>query len=256
MNSQNIISQLLELSHQLGQETRGFALLGEGNTSARLDDENGAPTFAVKASGAALETLDERGLAHCDSNDVLALFQNPDASDNEIDEALLAARISPESRKPSTEALFHAYLLTLPDVHFVGHTHPRAVNALLCSPRARDFTEKRLFPDQIVCCGAASVTVPYVHPGVPLALAIREQVEAFHDRFGHTPRTIFLKNHGFIALGKTPQAVLAATLMAEKAAHIFLGASTLGGPTFMSAENVARIAGWPAEHYRQQMLNL
>ena len=256
MNSQNTISQLLELSHQLGQEARGFALLGEGNTSARLEnDADGNAIFAVKASGATLETLDENGLALCRLDDILALFQSPTASDEEIDDALLSARTS-QSRKPSTEALFHAYLLSLPDVNFVGHTHPRAVNALLCSPRARDFTEKRLFPDQIVCCGAASVTVPYVHPGVPLALAIREQVETFRFRFGYAPRTIFLKNHGLIALGKTPQAVFAATLMAEKAARIFINAAALGGPVFLSAENVARIAAWPAEHLRQQMLNL
>jgi rhamnose utilization protein RhaD (predicted bifunctional aldolase and dehydrogenase) len=251
MNSQ-CLSALLDLSHELGQEARGLAILGEGNTSTRLDDAS----FAVKASGSSLSTLDEKGVACCRIADVLALFEREDVTDEEVEATLLASRLYESDRKPSTEALFHAYLLTLPDVHFVGHTHPIHVNALLCSPRAEDFASKRLFPDEIVCCGATSVLVPYVNPGVPLARAIRERVEAFHQAYGRVPRLVLLQNHGIIALGATPQAVLATTLMAEKAARIHLGAASIGGSSFLSDEQVAYIAGWTAELYRQKVLNL
>src|SRR5262249_10914122 len=47
------LAALLQLSHDLGREDRPFAILGEGNTSARL---NGG-RFAVKASGCSLGTL-------------------------------------------------------------------------------------------------------------------------------------------------------------------------------------------------------
>ncbi len=247
-----LLHALLDLSHELGREERRFAILGEGNTSARISEGE----FMVKASGSSLSNLSRSGLALCRTEPVLSLFQNADASDDEIEGVLLAARRSDNERKPSTEALFHAYLLSLPDVHFVGHTHPEAVNSLLCSPHAADFASKRLFPDQIVCCGAASPLVPYVHPGVPLALAIKREVEAHIERFGDVPRLVLLRNHGLIALGKTPNAVLAATLMAEKAARIFVGAASTGGPQFMAEEQVARIAGWNAEHYRQKVLGL
>ena len=243
---------LLEMSHQLGDEKRGFAILGEGNTSTRLDDDG----FAVKASGSSLHNLDIGGVARCRRAQILELFEHPELSDDEIETALLASRAFVEDRKPSTEALFHAYLLGLPDVHFVGHTHPIAINALMCSPRAAEFASKRLFPDEIVCCGARSVLVPYVNPGVPLARAIRDEVEAFRQTWNQVPRLILLGNHGMIALGKTPDAVLATTLMAEKAAHIWLGAVALGGPTFLSDEQVEYIAGWNAEAYRQKVLNL
>ena len=245
-------SQLLELSHSLGLEGRDLAILGEGNTSMRLDDG----TFAVKASGSNLGSLTPEGIAVCHFEQVLALFDRKIERDEEVDEALLDSRVNPESRKPSTEALFHAYLLTLPDVNFVGHTHPVTVNGILSSPRAQDFARHRLCPDEIVCCGAASALVPYVNPGVPLARAIREEVEAFRAASGQVPRVILLGNHGLIALGKTPQAVLATTLMAEKAARIFTGAVALGGPTFLTAEQVTYIAGWTAEHYRQKVLKL
>ncbi|HEX8464914.1 MAG TPA: class II aldolase/adducin family protein [Abditibacterium sp.] len=136
------ISELLELSHELGSPTRGLAILGEGNTSTRLNDQ----TFAVKASGSSLGTLDESGVARCRTADVLALFERENLSDEDIEEALLASRTSGSDRKPSTEALFHAYLLSLLDVEWVGHTHPIAVNSLLCAPRASDFAFRRLFP--------------------------------------------------------------------------------------------------------------
>lgn len=246
------LQPLLDLSHELGREDRRFAILGEGNTSTRLSSEE----FAVKASGSSLSNLTRSGIALCRTQPVLELFQTPDASDDDIERVLLEARQSDGERKPSTEALFHAYLLSLEGVNFVGHTHPEAVNALLASPHAQDFASKRLFPDQIVCCGACSPLVPYVHPGVPLAIAIKTQVEAHVERFSEIPRLVLLRNHGLIALGKTPAAVLAATLMAEKAARIFLGAASIGGPTWMDKGNVARIAGWNAEHYRQKVLGL
>ncbi len=252
MNNSFVISQLLELSHQIGREDRGLAILGEGNTSTKID----AQTFAVKASGSSLGTLTAAGIAICRNDAILSLFEQPNLSDDEIDGALLASRVDPNSKKPSTEALFHAFLLTLPEIEFIGHCHPIAVNGVGCSPRGRDFAQKSLFPDQIVCCGAPMAFVPYTTPGVPLARAIREEVERYQVQFGKPPRAIILQNHGLIALGKTPNAVLATTLMAEKAAKIFIGAAACGGPTFMSDEQVAYIAGWSAEAYRQKMLNL
>jgi hypothetical protein len=40
---------------------------------------------------------------------------------------------------------FHAYLLSLPDINFVGHTHATYINQILCSPRAADFCRNETF---------------------------------------------------------------------------------------------------------------
>jgi rhamnose utilization protein RhaD (predicted bifunctional aldolase and dehydrogenase) len=246
------LEKLLDLSHELGAEGRGMAILGEGNTSTRRDGS----TFWVKASGTQLRTLTAGQVVACRNEAIAKLLDQSRASDDEVHHALLGARVDPQAMKPSVEALFHSYLLGLPDVNYVGHVHAIAVNQILCSPRAREFAEKRIFPDEIVCCGAESVLVPYVDPGLVLAQVIREKTRAFIGKHGTFPRLILLENHGIIAPGKTPQAVLAALLMAEKTAQIWAGAAALGGPVFLSPENVRRIADRPDEHYRQRALKL
>ena len=167
-----ILKELLALAHGLGREDRGLAILGEGNTSARTS----SATFAVKASGLNLSSLSSAGLTECRFDALLPLLEARSTSDQAVERALLAARVDPRARKPSVEAMFHAYLLALPGVRFVGHTHPVAVNGLLCSDSARRFAAGRLFPDEIVCCGEV-VRAGCLHRSGPQA------------RQGHPPRS-------------------------------------------------------------------
>ena len=250
----SVSERVLRLSHELGREERRLAILGEGNTSARVS----ANTFVVKASGSNLATLSPLGLTECRFTDLLALLDKRAMDDASIDAALFASRIEPTAKKPSVEAIFHAYLLTLPGVNFVGHTHPIAVNQILCTRHARTFAKRRLFPDEIVCCGVESVFVPYLDPGLKLAQGIRSAVVAYIKRVSRPPRVILLENHGLIALGSTPESVLAATFMGAKAAEIFLGAAAIafGKPRFLSSAQIERIAGRPDEHYRQKALGI
>ncbi|MBM3840869.1 MAG: class II aldolase [Verrucomicrobia bacterium] len=246
------VNELLQLSRAIGREDRHLAILGEGNTSAKL---NGAQ-FAVKASGCSLATLSEADVTVCDSAKVLAILNQRNIRDEAIDQALMDSRVDGQGKKPSVEAMFHAWLLTLEGVGFVGHCHPVAANQILCSPRARDFAERRLFPDEVVCCGPASVFIPYTDPGLPLSREIRDRTSAFIQQHDTVPRLILLQNHGLIALGGTPNAVLACLLMANKAAAIFMGAAALGGPNFLTPQHVDRIAGRPDEAHRQRQLNI
>jgi rhamnose utilization protein RhaD (predicted bifunctional aldolase and dehydrogenase) len=243
---------LVALSNDLGAEHRGLAILGEGNASARLSDE----TFIVKASGSNLGTLTEADVTECRFAPLLSMLDRNDLSDKEVDDELFACRVDPSAKKPSVEALFHAYLLGLPEINFVGHTHPVHINQILCSQRARELATKKLFPDDIVCCGAASVFVPYTDPGLRLSQIIRRETTQFIEDFGIPPRVILLENHGIITLGRSPEGVRAAMFMAEKAAQIFAGAVAFGGPQFLSEEHVSRIGGRPDEHHRQRMLKL
>jgi rhamnose utilization protein RhaD (predicted bifunctional aldolase and dehydrogenase) len=246
------IQALLDLSHEIGREDRQLAILGEGNTSVKLSPEQ----FAVKSSGCNLAGLVEADVTVCDSPRVLSLLDKRQMTDEDLNLALMNARADGLGKKPSIESLFHAWLLTLRDVNYVGHCHPLTANQVLCSPRARDFAERRLFPDEVVCCGTQSVFIPYADPGLALAREIAERTRSFVEKEGCVPRLILLQNHGIIALGSTPQAVLATILMATKAAAIFMGAAAMGGPNFLNPQHVERIAGRPDEAYRQRQLKI
>ena len=97
--------------------------------------------------------------------------------------------------------------------------------------------------------------MPYRDPGVPLARAIQRGVAAHRRRYGDTPRLILLENHGIIALGDTPQAVLAVTAMAVKAAEIRWGALLAGGARTLSRRQARAIARRPDEQYRRRLLS-
>src|SRR5438045_3230042 len=165
------LAALVKLSHSLGAPERRLAILGEGNTSTRLSNDQ----FAVKASGCNLATLGEGDITVCDTARILKLLDTKKLTDAAIDQTLFDARVNSKAKKPSVESIFHAWLLTLDGVEFVGHTHPISVNQILCSPRARDFAERRTFPDEVVCCGPESVFVPYIDPGLALAREIRDR---------------------------------------------------------------------------------
>jgi rhamnose utilization protein RhaD (predicted bifunctional aldolase and dehydrogenase) len=252
MDAVAIRKTLVELSRRLGDENRHLAILGEGNTSARVSDE----TFVVKASGSTLATMTDDTLVECRFAPLLAIMDATGVSDEKVEAELAGCKVNAAARKPSVEAMFHAYLLSLPGVGFVGHTHPVSVNQILCSPLSAVFSERRAFPDDIVCCGPSSVLIPYEDPGLKLAQMIRVKVQEFIARVGATPRVILMENHGVITLGPTPESVEAAMRMTDKSARIFIGAAALGGPRFLSDETVKRIGGRLDEKYRQKMLGL
>jgi rhamnose utilization protein RhaD (predicted bifunctional aldolase and dehydrogenase) len=249
---QNLLIDLLSLSHEVGREDRGLAILGEGNTSVKLSEE----TFLVKASGTCLGTLKEEDVVECRFSALLPLLDKEGMSDEDMDNALLAARVDAKAKKPSVEAVFHAYFLSLPNVKFVAHSHATHVNQILCSPRAKDFATNRMFPDEIVVCGPRSVYLPYTDPGLKLSQAIRRETESFIKKQQRQPQVVLMQNHGVITLGKSWQAALYAMLMAEKAAKIFVGAAAMGGPVFFSEANTKRITGRPDEAYRQRALKM
>ncbi|MDG2012748.1 MAG: class II aldolase/adducin family protein [Pirellulaceae bacterium] len=252
MKNNESLSNLLNLSHNLGDPSLELAILGEGNTSAQIDNK----TFLVKASGSCLATLQPTDVVECQFEPLLSMLQNQSMSDQEIVDGLMLSRVDSTAKKPSVEALFHAYLLSLPEVQFVGHTHSVSINQILCSPQAKQFALHKLFPDDVVCCGTESVFVPYTDPGLKLSQVIQAETTRFMQKHKTYPRVILLENHGIITLGSSPQAVEAAMLMADKAAKIFVGTFALGGPSFLKAEDVHRIANRIDEHYRQRALQI
>ena len=246
-----ILDELVRMSHYLGDPNKPFAILGEGNTSAKIDDDS----FYVKASGTSLGTMTAADFLAVSISRVTAILDDKKASDADVDRVLRQSLLDPgEKRKPSVETMLHALLLKYPEYRFIGHTHPVSTNAILCSVNAKYSMSGRLCPDHIVVMGHKSVYVPYVDPGLVLAREVRRRVEKYIDAEGVLPKCIMLQNHGLIAMGDSSRKVTNITDMAEKMSKVLVGAYAAGGPRFMKAEDVRRIDTRPDEHYRQKLL--
>jgi rhamnose utilization protein RhaD (predicted bifunctional aldolase and dehydrogenase) len=252
MSQDEILEQLMEVSHRLGRPEMDCVILGEGNTSARADEHS----FWIKASGASLPNITAAGFVRVSFKKVLALLEGSDVSDQEVKSALSAAKQDPVSGHPSVETLLHAQFLQLDGVNFVAHTHATAVNMLACSQAFPDAFQGRLFPDEIVLCGVAPLLVPYTDPGVPLARSVKKLLAEYLEQHGERPKIAILQNHGLIAFGGSAQQVVDVTAMAIKSARTLLGTYAAGGPRFLSPQDVARIHTRPDELYRRQQLGL
>jgi len=247
-SKQQILSALATMSRSLAA-AKDLVILGEGNTSARCGDE----TFFVKASGTSLAGITEKGFVEVRFVPVLKLLERLEADDETIAQTLRQAKFDQAAAAhPSVETLFHAFLLTLPGVRFIGHVHPVAVNSLLCSARSREILSGRLFPDEIVVCGPEPAYVTYCDPGLVLAKEIKRESLAYQEKWAAAPKAVLIENHGLIALGSTPREVEAICVMWEKTARILLGTLAAGGPRFLAPEHVNRIHSRPDEVVRRR----
>ena len=218
------MKEILELARDISD----YTICGEGNVSVR-DGDN----FKIKASGTSLHTLSEEDLTLCDLNG------------NQLD---------PSHKKPSIETSFHAWIMkNFPEVNFIAHSHPPNTTKILCSESVYDFANNRWFPDQIVRNGTKSCVVPYAPPGQAILKLVEEYVTKFIDHEGFFPKLILLQNHGIITASGSKKDCVAASLMCEKSADIFIGAKLLGGVKFLTKQEVADVDLCPNENYRRNM---
>src|SRR4051794_6311627 len=250
MQSDTVLASLIALSRDIGRPERELAILGEGNTSADAGDG----TFWVKASGSQLAMIDAGGFSRVRLGSMLELLDAPRLSDEQVAAGLRGALVDPTARKPSVETFMHALCLAEGQASWVAHCHPVAANQILCSRLGAEPFLRQIFPDVIVVCGAVPAVVPYVDPGFALALAIRAELRRYRAAYGIAPRLLLMENHGILALGHTATEALNITLMADKWARILAGTYALGGPRFMSEEDVTRIDSRLDEHERRRRL--
>ncbi|ADD43719.1 class II aldolase/adducin family protein [Stackebrandtia nassauensis] len=244
------VADLTELSLTLGQANRDLVILAEGNTSVRL----GPGRMLVKASGSTMPTASESDFVELETAPLLELISSESSSDDEIDAVLRAARIDPAGPRPSMEALLHAICLEEAGATVVAHTHPIAVNAILCSDRAETLVAGSLFPDQIVVMGRHNLLVPYADPGLALARSVRDGLRQHRARHGAPPKVVYLVNHGIFVLADSPTQALAITDMTVKSARILLGALSAGEPRYLSDADAERIDVRPDEVRRRERL--
>ncbi len=248
---------LLRLGNALGEPTRDLVLSAEGNVSSRADNpEIGTSHMIIKASGCSLATMIEPDLLLVDRQVISPLLARESISDD-VTAATYRASVlggGTNPRMPSVEAILHTVLYDETHAQVIAHTHPTAVNAILCSASPELLVGGALFPDMIVVLGRRQLLLPYVDPGVPLALAVRDAVREFIAEEGFVPRVIYLANHGVFVLASSPDEALQITTMVVKVARIIFGSLAAGGPAFLPSHHVDRIENRPDEQYRRGLL--
>lgn len=250
MKHPEILKKLIQLSHELGREDRHLAILGEGNTSADLGDG----TFYVKASGSHLGAIDKGGFTRVKTQPIFDALESPDKSDETVKKVLEECRVDNKSKMPSVETFLHAICLREGGAKWIGHVHAVSVLKILCSSLGAKPFRRYIFPDAIVVCGRRVAEVPYVDPGIHLAVALRKSLRQFMDENGTAPKVILMVNHGPVILGKTERDVLNTMFMLDKWANILAGTYAVGSPQFLDETISDRIENRPDEHYRRHMI--
>lgn len=218
------MSKILELAHKVSP----FTVCGEGNVSSRYFDK-----FYIKSSGEDLSKLTLDGITLCD---------------------LDGNKVFEHHKKQSIETLFHSWIYkNFSEINYISHTHPINTVKILCSSKIDLFSERRLFPDQIVRNGHKSCVVPYSCPGKDLVDSLEKSVNKFVDREGFFPKLILLQNHGIITTGSGIEECITSTYVCEKSAEIFIGSIQLGEIHFLSLEQVNKINECPEENYRKKV---
>ena len=71
MQADEILTEVIAMSRTLGHPALDYVTLGEGNSSARIDNE----TFWVKASGAEMRTIEASGFVQVRFDGVLSMME-------------------------------------------------------------------------------------------------------------------------------------------------------------------------------------
>jgi rhamnose utilization protein RhaD (predicted bifunctional aldolase and dehydrogenase) len=250
MNKKDILKDLIQMSRNIGNPEYDYVILAEGNTSAKIDDNS----FYVKASGFYMENIDEKGFVEVSIETLLLILKQDSMSDDELKQSYIEATSSYSGIQPSIESILHAICINLGDAHFVCHTHPTAVNAVLCSRGAKKAFTGMIFPDEITVCGPAVLYIDWAQPGLDLAKKVWVKIEKFKEKYNMPPRVIVMQNHGLIALGQNSTQVENVTHMFVKACRIRHGTFANRGPRFLDEKDVYRIIQRPDEKYRENLI--
>ncbi len=207
--SDTALRDLLKISHAVGGD-EDLTQVGGGNTSVKT----ARGTMLIKASGTRLaEMREDRGWVELNLQGLLALLDDARLRGlpaQEREAALLrhlaVLRVGGPGERPSVECVVHALLDTV-----VVHTHPVAANVYGC---AQDGERALRELDGTGADADSLLWLPYGDPGYPLALALRDGLQAHaqnHEKSAAIAiKMIIQANHGFFVHAARPDDALAA----------------------------------------------
>lgn len=226
---------LLRLGKMLGNQGSVLTLGTEGSAAVKVSEDR----FLVTRRGACMRQIELSDLLEVNADKARALLEKEAMPE----EGVSGAMLDPAGPEPSSDMLTYAHLFALEGVEVIAHVQPVEINQIISSPRARQFADRRTLAEEVIACGSSSVLVPYMDPGLPLAREVVRKVMLWRDRNKRVPRLVLLQNHGMLVLGGTIESIVSSAEGAIKSARVFIGSATMGGPVFLSPNNVAYLEG-------------
>jgi L-fuculose-phosphate aldolase len=197
--------------------SKGLVVGPGGNISARLDN-----TMFISPSGFDLSEIESEQWCAVD------------IPSGQVEEGAL---------RPSSEVMMHLDIYRArPDLQSVVHTHPAYCIALGLISRELPM----MFPDQAALLGEIGF-VDYVVP------TTQQLADAVAAEIKHAD-TLLLGNHGLVTAGRNLREAYYRTDVAEESAKVYLLASAVGRPKFLTEQEVAEIRGLGSEVYRIALL--
>ena len=147
------------------------------------------------------------------------------------------------SHQPTSEVNMHLGIYRMrSDVLAVFHTHSPWASGVISSGAKI----KPMFAEFVNDLGRVG-TVPYITPTTQkLADAVCEKVK--------TSDTIFMQNHGILAVGVTMKQAYYRCLVVEDAAKSMVAASVVGDPQFLNVTQVEELMALEAPKHRIKMM--
>ncbi len=197
------IADLIKISHYLGSNPE-LIQAGGGNTSVKTPD---GQTMFIKASGTAMVDMTETsGWVGVGRGSLEKLFSDkairtaPTAErENKVLDVLYGSVSANPGNRPSVETPLHILLDKV-----VMHSHPVVGNALTCRADGEAILKELSGKDGRM----QPLWVPYCDPGSSLAFCLYDTIMDYRSKFGRSPETIFLQNHGLFCAAQTSQACI------------------------------------------------
>jgi L-fuculose-phosphate aldolase len=146
-------------------------------------------------------------------------------------------------KKPTSEVSMHLEIYRArPDVRAVFHTHSPWASGVISSGAAL----RPMFAE-FVCDLGRVTTIPYITPTTQALATAAAQAARAHD-------TIFMVNHGILALGVTMKQAFYKCTVVEDAAISMVAAAVVGRPRFLTAKQQADLLKLDAPKHRVKMM--
>ena len=198
------LERLVNRSRMIGADPE-LVVHGGGNTSSKTRERDHLgrerQVLRIKGSGTDLKTIGADGFPGLFLDDLLALREREEMSDEDMVAYLAHCMVEPGARRPSIETLLHAFL---PARH-VDHVHADVICALTNNAEPERHVREALGDDVMV--------VPYIRPGFSLSKQVGERSGA---------RAVVLAKHGLVTWGETHEASYGLTLELVARAQAYL----------------------------------